>query len=152
MSMILDFEKLYEPYSKDADLKTTMLWFEREAAKLGVPSDVRDAAVAETFLEMANGKTFSTDGCTCGCEFPIKWSSVDMNHYALKKMIEKNKAVQKARSDALLDSVNKAVLNHIQAQNEAYEAEAMPPIQPSRWTDWGRSPVVRSIKRLAGKP
>ena len=78
--MLPDIEKLYKPYSKDADLKTSILYWEKEALIHHIPLDIRDAAITETFLEMANGKTFPIGTCDCGCEFPVEWSSVAINH------------------------------------------------------------------------
>lgn len=125
--MLLDFEKLYAPYSKDAPLETTMLYFAKEAKNRGIPDDIRDAVIAEVFFEMANGKTFSVDSCSCSpdCNFnKIKWSSADMNHYTLGKMIAKDKELDKIRSEALLKGVNDRIISHMEEDNRKYLEES----------------------------
>lgn len=148
MPMMLEFEKLYELYAEDADLETTMLYFEKEAAARRIPDDVRDAAIAEVFMEMASGKKFSTDFCDCtpDCAYQtVKWSSAHMNHYTLLKMIEKGGEIKRAHAEILLRGVNTALLSHIKEENAVYLAKKM----ARSWaTSWNKSEILRIIKRL----
>jgi hypothetical protein len=140
--MLPDLEELYKPYSKDADLETTLLYWQKEATNLGINHEIKDAIIAEVFLEMANGKTFEIGTCTCGCDFPIEWSCVDLNHYALNKMKAAKKEMNAMLSDALKAKVHGHMLNIISKENENYVTEMM---KPKRIFDWKRSPVLRWI-------
>ena len=145
--LMVEFEKLYEPYSEDADLETTLLWFEREADARGIPADVRDSAVVEVFMEMARGKKFSVDNCSCSpeCVFNKRvWSSADMNHYTLQKIIEKGNKEKKARAAVLLEGINTAMLAHIQEENAKYVAEA----NFSWLVNWNESEALWILEHL----
>lgn len=169
--MIPSMEELYKPYSKDAPLEKTLEWLHRQAAASGVPETVRDTVITEVFLEMAKGKTFSTDSCSCGCEFPVKWSCVDMNHYTLKRMLERKDAVASAASKLLQQALETSILDHIHRENEKYVAEqeiavlskaangangggaspgefTVPNGTRHRLTDWSRSPVLKAMGRM----
>jgi hypothetical protein len=141
--MLLDFHKLYEPYAKDASLETTMLWLEKEAHNRGIPDDVRNAVIAEVFLEMANGKTFPIDHCDCSPDCPFAnhpWSSAAMNHYTLRKMIEANQTVIRARSDLILASVNSRIIQRIEQSNAEFVAEQTKPSRLKRAWEWFKNP------------
>jgi len=89
--MILpDYEKLYEPYSENASLEETIIWISKQAVKMQISNDIRDLAITETFLEMAQGLKFPVGTCDCDkCkgDFGVEWSCVAMNHYLLSKMV-----------------------------------------------------------------
>ena len=142
--MLPDLEELYKPYSKDADLETTLLYWQREATNLGINHEIKDAIIAEVFLEMANGRTFEIGSCTCGCEFPVEWSCVDLNHYVLNKMKDAKTEMNQMLSDALKAKVHGHMLNIIKKDNDDYVASVM---QPNRLVDWKRSPVLKWIGR-----
>jgi hypothetical protein len=167
--MLPTFEELYKPYSKDAPLDKTMEWLMKQAASNGVPDAIRDTAITEVFLEMAKGKSFPTDHCDCGCEFPVKWSCVAMNHYTLRRMLEKKTAVASAASKLLQDALFASILDHIHRENERYVAEqeiavlsvanggggagsresSIPPNGTRhKFTDWSRSPVLNGLNRV----
>ena len=172
--IIPQMEELYRPYSKDASLEKTMEWLMKQAAAGGVPDGVRDAVITEVFLEMAKGKTFPTDHCDCGCDFPVKWSCVAMNHYTLKRMLERKGQVTAAYNKVLQDALTTSILDHIHRENERYVAEqeltaiaaaaeaataaksggaspgglTPPNGNRHRLTDWSRSPVLRAMNRV----
>ncbi len=137
--MILDFQKLYEPYSKDASLQTTLQWLEREARNRGIPDDVRDTVIGEVFLEMARGKTFSTTSCSCSPDCPFRdhpWSSAEMNHYTLQRMLLAQQQLQQDRAIFLQEKVNTLVLQHIEEQNAEFIQEHMKPNLLKRIWNW----------------
>ena len=101
--MTVNLEELYKPYAKDASLEQTLDWLKIQAVNLNASPDVMEAAIAETFLEMANGKTFSTDGGDTG--FDGKSHAV-LNHYLLSKMIALKNEVTKAQTDILSNKIN----------------------------------------------
>lgn len=118
--LLPDIEKLYEPYSKDADLKTSILYWKKEAENLGVLPEVRDAAITETFIEMANGKTFPIGTCDCGCEFPVEWSSVAINHYVLKKMIAMRDKINTQIAETMQRNIHAGMLAIIKIKNNEF--------------------------------
>lgn len=125
--MLPDLDKLYEPYSADASLSISLMYWKKEAEKLGLSPDVRDVAISETFLEMANGKKFPIGTCDCGCEFPIKWSCVALNHYVLKKMIAIKDEVDKKVADILKANIHTQMLTLISAENQKFIDENSKP-------------------------
>ena len=147
--MLPDMEKLYAPYARDADLQTSLLYWQKEASKLGVSAELRDQAIAETFLEMANGKVFPVGKCDCGCEFPVEWSCVALNHYVLKKMVAVKNEIAAAQAEMLKRRLQTTMLELIEKDNAAYTAENMP--NKSRWVDWDKSETVNAYRRLKGK-
>lgn len=145
--MLLEFEELYKPYSADANLTWTMKFFEDEAKLLNINPEVRDAAIAEVFLEMANGKTFSVDSCSCSpdCAFNKRpWSAADMNHYTLEKMIVMSAEIRAASSNILNKNINTKILEHIKKSNEEY----MKYVNLSWLVNWNRSEVLQILERM----
>jgi len=127
--MLPNLDELYEPYSKDADLKTSILYWEKEARNLGIPSEIRDAAIIQTFLEMANGKTFPIGSCDCGCEFPVEWSSVSINHYVLKKMLAMKGEVDFQKTELIKANIHTGMLAIIETKNAEFVAEQLEPVE-----------------------
>lgn len=124
--MILpDIRKLYEPYAKDASLETTIIWCKREAAKASIPDSVRDLAIAQTFVEMSAGKTFEIGTCNCGCNFPIPWSCVALNHYILRKMFALKVQYDKAEADAITKYIQDAIVKVIELENAAFTKQEL---------------------------
>jgi len=136
---------LYKPYSENATLATTLLYWTKQAQGLDVSVEIRDSAIAEAFLEIAQGKEFPVGTCDCGCEFPIKWSCVALNHYVLKKMIAKKTEIDIDIAKHLQDKLHLHMLGLIKMQNEEYVKEQMKP--PNRLIDFSRSPVLKMIRR-----
>ena len=123
--MLPNINDLYEPYSADADLKTSILYWEKEARNLGIPEEIRDAAIIQTFLEMTNGKTFPIGSCDCGCEFPVKWSSVAINHYVIKKMLAMKGEIDFQKAELITANIHRGMLAIIEAKNAEFVAEQM---------------------------
>ncbi|MCK4554946.1 hypothetical protein KAU19_08415 [Candidatus Parcubacteria bacterium] len=118
--LLPDLKKLYEPYSKDADLETSLLYWKKEAENLGISLEVRDAAITETFIEMANGKTFPIGTCDCGCEFSVEWSSVAINHYVLKKMTVMRDKTNNQIAMAIQRNIHAGMLAIIKNKNDKF--------------------------------
>lgn len=141
--MILpDMKKLYEPYSNDASLETTLAWFKREALKRGISDEVRDAATMEVFLEMAQGKVFPLT-CDCGCD--LKWSSAAMNHYTLKKMLSMHNVVAEAASKALGDHLSAAIMAYVQSEDMS-KTNGTNSQNKASLLDWKKSPTLNIAK------
>lgn len=139
--MIPNMEELYKPYSKDANLMTSLLYWKKEGRKLRIPEDVIMASVTETFVEIANGKKFPIGTCDCGCDFPVEWSCVALNHYVLKKMVDKNKDIQEKIAHLMQDDIEAGMLSLIKKQNREYiEAHTPKPGTFSRFFGWIMTP------------
>jgi hypothetical protein len=116
----------------------------------------------EVFLEMAKGKVFP-ETCDCGCG--LTWSCAAMNHYTLRKMLEMRDSVLVTATKLIGDRLSAAILEHIQADNDAYIKEQMgddnggsggaspgQPVPPNGTAkkralfDWSKSPVLNGLK------
>lgn len=85
---MLDLEKLYEPYSKNASLTQTLAWIQKEANAKGIDRAIVETAVTEVFLEMANGLKFSLKHD----DLPV--DHANMNLYLKKRMLELHEKIQ----------------------------------------------------------
>jgi hypothetical protein len=80
-----DFEKLFEPYTEHgATLEGTRGWLVKKGARLGIPEQIADQAIAETMLELAGGKTFF-EPCACCADTGEAHNAIE--HYMRDKMI-----------------------------------------------------------------
>lgn len=123
--MILDLEKLWEPYSGDGcSLETHVNWCLAECKKRGVDDKIAQAAVQLVFLEMQNGRVFTKGICPCGCEGLNIHTAA--NHYTIRvaEAMDGERRTETAR--ILAGTLNAAILKHIEADNARYLAEMMP--------------------------
>ena len=58
----LNYTELYKPYAGQVDLEGTIGWVLKECAKKSIHQDLGRKAINLIFLDMADGKTFPTDG------------------------------------------------------------------------------------------
>ena len=144
--IIPDFEKLYEPYAGKASLDQTLAWMQKKSKELGISETVMNEAVADTFLEMAAGKTFPTDGGNTGF---TGYPHAVLNHYLLAKMIQLNASAVKSYRESLEGVVKARMLSHIEAENQKFIADNTKPPKP--FFDWSRSETVRLYKKIRGK-
>lgn len=91
-AFMLDFEQLWvdEGYGKDNDFGVSLRFIEKELSDL--PKDLLELVLLKVFTDIANGKKFSTTGCTCGCG--IENSGTDVIHYIIsevRKLYEKDR-------------------------------------------------------------
>ena len=126
MSMLVEYERLFKPYSKDGHTVTAMLnYLNREGARLGIPQELSELAVQETFAFLAGGGTFPTDKCPCGCG--IDKSGTAIVHHTLKVAIELNKVRLIQYTTFLQDRFNTIILEHMHRENEDFTAQYMKP-------------------------
>ena len=116
------------------------------AANRGIAPEIRDTAIAETFLEMAVGKTFPIGSCDCGCEFPIEWSCVALNHYVLKKMIAMKDEVDIHKADIITANIHAGMLAIIEAKNAEFVTEQTRQFDLFTWMKEKFNGLVRSSK------
>ncbi len=105
----MDLEELYAPYAAMASLEDTVGWLQKQAAQLGIHSEIMNKAFSDTFLEMEAGKVFPTDGRDTGFDGV---PHAVLNHYMLKKMLllheVSNKAYHEATAGFLQARIDKA--------------------------------------------
>jgi len=107
--IVPEFNELFEPYAKSGTgLDRIRAWMLKQSKKDEV---VVDQVIAETMIELANGRTFSLEGCDCGCELTNSHSAI--THYMLKRVIELGNQVEAAKLDVLHKSINAAITARI---------------------------------------
>lgn len=125
--MMLDYDKLWKPYSGGGKHSADefIAWVHKQAAKRGIDKEAVDTAVHITFMELADGKTFNRDRCSCGCEGTNP--NTEICHLTLRKAIGMDSESRIRKSEIYAGHLNAAILNHIENDNAAYLAENMPP-------------------------
>ncbi len=127
----VNMQALYRPYEcEGAMLDDTLAWIHREGKKLDFPSVVVEAAINETFLEMATGLEFPTDGTGT----PSKRPNAAMNFYLREKMFKLGQNFRKEYRILMEKSLNDKI--------KLYNFK-----KRSRWTNWTKSPIYRLFKR-----
>lgn len=146
--IIPNMEELYKPYSENADLQTSLMYWSREAKNLNIPESIMNVCIAEAFTEMASGKTFPVGECHCSrcgeAGFPVKWSCVALNHYVLEKMLGKKQELDQSQAQILQSGIEAAMLSLISKNNKEYIDANM---KKNRFLDWSRSPVLNMFRK-----
>ncbi len=146
---MIDMRKLYKPYAGTHTLEETLKWIYDEGAALKIDPHLVEAAVRETFLEMARGLEFDTDGSKLGFD---GHPHAEMNLYLRARMIRLNELLAESQHKALEDSINKQIKQYmIQGRPRLFNWNKSPVIQlfkgNTRLTNWRKSPLVRMVKR-----
>lgn len=120
MSMMINYKQLWEDggYSRDNSLEDSLLAVVKHAERIGATKEMAELVIAETFMAMAAGKTFSTEKCHCGCE--IDKSGTDVVHYMFDQLVSLNRTIKIQASDLLERRLNAAVAGHMKRENEEY--------------------------------
>lgn len=117
MSMILNYEKLWEPYSKDGNtLENSIRYLKKLATQLGISTLTVDLAVQQIMLEVSEGKIFPLDKCPCGCG--IDKAGTAITHAMSDRMINIDKKAHNEYVKCLNDISNNAIINHIEKENK----------------------------------
>lgn len=83
--MIMNYDKLFEPYTKDGHtLENTLKYLQKIAGQRGITSDIMELAINEIFNQIANGKEFNKEKCSCGCG--IDKAATDLIHAIRDRM------------------------------------------------------------------
>ena len=142
--IIPDLEKLYEAYTKDGGtLEGALAWLKKTT---GAEDALLQAVVAETFIELAEGKDFSGP-CFCGCGMPEAHTHIE--HYMARKVVDLKKQAELAHAQVIQKNIQAMILAHVQKENDQYMAENMKP--PHALFDWANSPTVKLFKKLRRK-
>ena len=133
---MINFKKLYEPYTGQATLEENIAWLHSEAARLKIDPRMVDVTFREVFLEMASGKTFSTEGMLLASGEMIMEGipHAAFNFYLRDRLIEKGQKLGEEYRKILERDLN-ASIKHYMIQKR------------TRWTNWTKSPIWRLIKR-----
>jgi hypothetical protein len=145
--LILDFEKLFEPYTGDGHtLQSVVAFLEKQAAQRGIDKDLAAVALQRTMMDLAEGKEFSKTKCRCGCG--IDKSATDLIHATLAAMMDLDKQVRTETAKLLEGGMNARMLAHIDAENKKYIHDNT---TPPALMDWDKSPVLNAIKKVRKK-
>jgi hypothetical protein len=124
--MLLDYEKLFEPYTADGHtVERSIGWVKREGLKRGVPAETIETAIHLIFMEVANGKTYPVDKCPCGCG--IDKAGTAITHAILRQALNLDREQRVESARVLNDSLNRRIIGHIEAQNAEYTELHMAP-------------------------
>ena len=127
----ISMQALYRPYEcLGGMLDDTIAWIHTIGKKLDISPIVVEAAINETFLEMAEGLTFSVTGEGT----PSKRPNAAMNYYLRKKLFQ---LADKYRKEYRL--MMEESLNH---KFKMYNMN-----KRKNFFNWNKSPVARIFKR-----
>lgn len=114
---MLDYRKLYEPYSVDGSkLEEKLRYLQKQAVTKGIPLDIIDIAMLEIFEEVAKGKQYPLDKCPCGCG--IDKAGTAITHAMESKMMEIDREIKAEQIKMLQGRFNSALDR--QMQNGGY--------------------------------
>lgn len=130
--LIPNYQELFEPYTDDGCTVDKMIQW--AAKNSGVPREVMDAAVKNLFFELSQGKTFSTEGCDCGCEIGNAHTAI--NHYFLREILILKEQMAKEYWQVLENMQKSNIMKHIELENAKYAKRKMTPWYRKVFADW----------------
>ena len=90
MTLILNYEKLFVPYTEHGHTwEATLKYLQKVAAQRHIPSEIMELAITEIFSEIADGRKFNKEKCSCGCG--IDKAATDLIHAIRDRMLEIDK-------------------------------------------------------------
>ena len=114
--MLPQFEKLFEPYTKDgATLDRSISWL---AKVTKAPEQVIQTVVSETFLRLSEGVEFPKDGCKCGCEMTGAHTAIE--HYMRDEVFKLHAKAMAEYNNTVQSRLQAMVLAHIDYQNKKF--------------------------------
>jgi hypothetical protein len=125
-----DFHELFAPYTTHgATLDGTRKWLVKKAGELGIPESTVDQVIAETMLELAQGKTF-LHPCPC-CNLTDIHTTIE--HYMRDRMVEMHNTAHRTMLEVLQEYLNQAIANHVERMKPPEpepEPEPLPEPEP----------------------
>jgi len=123
--MLLDYEKLFEPYTADGHtVERSIAWVKKEAAKRGVNAETIDVGIQLFFMEVANGKTYPIDKCPCGCG--IDKAGTAITHDMLRIVLEMDREQRIQFAKQLEGATNRGIAGYVtDAEDLAVELSAV---------------------------
>ncbi len=90
---MFDYDKLYEPYTREGHgLNDAILWL-RESTK--ADDRIIDQVVADTMDLLSQGEQFDLP-CPCGCGFEEPYTNATIDHFMLAKVFDLKQQAEKA--------------------------------------------------------
>lgn len=118
--MLLDYEKLFEPYMADGHTaERSIAWVKKEAIKRGVNAETVDVGIQLVFMEVANGKTYPVDKCPCGCG--IDKAGTAITHDMLRVVLEMDREQRIQFAKQLEGSINRGIAGYVTDAEELAE-------------------------------
>jgi len=141
--MTIDYEKLFEPYTRDGHtLENSIRWLKKVAEQGGIKRELADLAIELVFMEVAGGKAFPLDKCPCGCG--IDKAGTAITHAMRDRMFALDEGYQSKFKEWLNKEHNRSILEYIERENAKYIAEVMPKELPNG--------ILRRIYWFLNKP
>ena len=138
---VIQYEKLFEPYTEDGHtLENTLKYLSALADKKGIKVEVLELAWNEIFSEMASGKEFPKDKCPCGCG--IDKAATALIHAIRDRMF----AIDNSHATAMKDLMNGRYQTLIVTEMKRISKADKEFIKMNRPPLKERSPVLRLIR------
>ena len=118
--MIPSYQKLLEPYGITLDV--TIKWLKEQS---GAPMEVIDSVIRDIMLKLAQGITWSTEGCSCGCELTNPNTAIE--HYMLREVKKLYSEALRSYSEVIERTQWNQIIAHIELENKKYLKENMKP-------------------------
>lgn len=103
-----------EGYGENNPFDVSINYLYHIGKELKLQIETIDTVISEAFLEMANGKKYALDGCTCGCGG--KNSGCDAIHEIRKRLRAMGAEIQKREADLLDSKLEAAVTNYYEVR------------------------------------
>ena len=132
--MIMNYDKLFEPYTKDGHtLENTLKYLQKVAGQRGITSDI---------MELAINEIFNKEKCSCGCG--IDKAATDLIHAIRDRMLMLDGVKTTMFKDLLQQRYTNVIadqMKRISKTNKEFVKMNRPPLSE-------RSPVLRFIKKV----
>lgn len=122
---------IFEPYSRHITLERLLNWLLSEAQRRNISNDTAELAMIEILLEISEGKTFSKDGCKCGCELTNEHSA--LAHYMRKRMVELDAREMRRHLDRIEDKFARRMLKISRKKSLFFDWSKSPTVKAGRW-------------------
>jgi len=146
MSLIMNYDELFMPYTGDGHtLERTITYLNKIAAQNEITKDIVELAINEIFNQVANGKEFSKEECSCGCG--IDKAGTDLVHSIRDEMlsIDKEKKIQqKQLLQQRYENIIADQMHRINISDKQFIKLNQPPLSE-------RSLILRTLKRIFKK-
>ena len=146
MSLIMNYRELFKPYTGDGHtLARTITYLSEIAARNGITQDVVELSINEIFNQIANGKEFSKEKCSCGCG--IDKAATDLIHTIRNKMLATDEKIKMDYMQLFQQRYENIIVDQMRRINisdKQFIKMNRPPLSE-------RSPVLRTLKRIFKK-
>jgi len=146
MSLIMNYRELFKPYNGDGHtLEQMITYLSKVAARHGITQDIVELSINEVFNQIANGKEFSKDKCSCGCG--IDKAATDLIHTIRYNMLATDKKIKTEYMQLFQQRYGSIIADQMHRINISDKQF----IKMNRLPLSERSPVLRTLKRIFKK-